>query len=357
VKKGYYIQFPGAAQKAVRNSLLLNQDPERFGQKLAQEANERSLSHVSLLGSGDGGKTLAAAIEAAAKYAPRTRWWGFSRNPWLVKHFYKAQANIYLQLSLDKNRFVALLNTIIRRPEKLELRAMNGLYPPTIDGDVVNEMKQAGFETLNLSLGSISSEQLQRFQRSCVRDAFDNALDLAETHGLDAVGYVIAGAPNQTAEASVTDLLFLAHRRVLAGVSVFYSSPGSPDFTLCEQLNILPPSFSLMRSSALPISHSTTRKEAVTILRLGRILNFMKFLVDSGKKLPHPEEIQTDRIDEKDLKDRTQIGITLLQWFLFDGKIRGVDPSGKIYEHAISTTVTWQFIEGLKRIEIRGVRT
>jgi hypothetical protein len=174
---------------------------------------------------------------------------------------------------------------------------------------------------------------------------------------MDAVGYVIAGAPNQAAETSVADLLFLAQRRVLAGVSVFYPSPGSADFKLCEKLHLLPSSFSLMRSSVLPISHLTTREEAVTILRLGRILNFMKFLMDNEEKIPAPGQIRVAGIDEKDLKNRTYIGIKLLQWFLYDGKIRGVEPSGDIYEHAISADVTRRFIEGLKRIEMRGVRT
>jgi hypothetical protein len=218
-------------------------------------------------------------------------------------------------------------------------------------------MKQAGFKTLNLSLGSISSEQLKRFKRSDVREAFDYVLNLAEVHGMDAVGYVIAGAPNQTAEDSVSDLLFLAKRRVLAGVSVFYPSPGSSDYKLCDKLNLLPASFSLMRSSALPISHATTRDEAITILRLGRIINFLKSMVDCGERLPVPEPVQSDRIDQKEIGDKAEIGKKLLQWFLFDGEIRGIMPSGEIYKHAISTDVTQQFLKGLKGIEIRGVRT
>jgi hypothetical protein len=83
----------------------------------------------------------------------------------------------------------------------------------------------------------------------------------------------------------------------------------------------------------------------------------MKFLMDRGKRLPPPEPIQTDSRYKNDLKDRTQIGIKLLKWFLFDGKIRGIEPSGEIYEHAISTSVTRQFVDGLKEIKIRGVRT
>ena len=80
---------------------------------------------------------------------------------------------------------------------------MNGLYPPSLDGEVVRSMKTAGFKTLNLSLGSTSSEQLKRFNRSDVRSAFERALQLAEDYELGAVGYVICAAPFQRVEDSL----------------------------------------------------------------------------------------------------------------------------------------------------------
>ena len=49
---------------------------------------------------------------------------------------------------------------------------MNGLYPPSLDEEVICAMQFAGFKTLNLSLGSSSKEQLRRFNRSDVRPAF-----------------------------------------------------------------------------------------------------------------------------------------------------------------------------------------
>ena len=231
---------------------------------------------------------------------------------------------------------------------------MNGLYPPTLDDEIIYAMKQAGFKTLNLSLVTVSLDQLKRFHRPDVTNSFDNALQLVEKHKLEAVGYIIAGAPFQRPETSIEDLLFLAKRRVLAGVSIFYPSPGSSDYRLCGRINILPKHFSLMRSSALPISHLTTREHTITILRLGRILNFMKSLLDNGFKLPDPKPFKEAKI--LNLKDRTEIGIKLLQWFFYDGKIRGVVPDGAVYEHAVSTDLTLRFIDGLNRIHIRGVR-
>ena len=257
-------------------------------------------------------------------------------------------------LSLDHRWFLKLLAEIKRRfsSNGLELRAMNGLYPPSLDEEVIRAMQTAGFRTLNLSLGSTSTDQLKRFNRSDVRAAFDRALNLAEDYGLNAVGYVICAAPYQGAEDSISDLLYLAQRRVLAGVSIFYPAPGSKDFDLCKKIGLLPDHFSCMRSSALPLAHTTGRKEAVTVLRLARILNFMKSLTDTGICIAADTAPASMRINNP--ADRTETSRRLLSKFLHDGKIRGVTPQGEVFEHLISEKLTHAFLTGLTAIDLRG---
>ena len=257
-------------------------------------------------------------------------------------------------LTLDRRWFARLLSGITTRfgNARLELRAMNGLFPPSLDDDVIAAMAAAGFRSLNLSLGSSSPAQLKKFQRPDVRAAFDAALASAQKYNLHCVGYVIAGAPQQSAADSVADLLYLAERRVLAGVSIFYPAPGSPDYRLCEELGLLPADFALMRSSALPISHTTDRQQSATLLRLGRALNFMKSLLDQGAKLPEPQNFKGSVMLNPD--DRRAVGIHLLSWFLSDGQIRGVDSRGKVYRHNISIALTRMFLEGLRQITLRG---
>ncbi|MCP4752170.1 MAG: B12-binding domain-containing radical SAM protein [Proteobacteria bacterium] len=256
-------------------------------------------------------------------------------------------------LSLDRKWFRALLDGIVRRfgGEGLELRAMNGLLPSSLDEETLLKMKSAGFKTLNLSLCSTSSAQLQRFNRPDVGHAFDRVLQWAGKLGLDAVGYIIAGGPYQDPEDTLSDLLYLAERRVLAGVSIFYPAPGSRDYRNCRDRGLLPDGFSSMRSTALPLSHTTTRQESATLLRLGRILNFMKYLADgaSGGDMTDRTAIQTDKLDQ-----RTGIGLRLLKVFLQDGGIRGMLPEGEIFEHDVSTDLTRRFIDGLKPIDVQG---
>ncbi len=257
-------------------------------------------------------------------------------------------------LALDRRWFLELLARITARfgAGALELRAMNGLYPPSLDAEVISAMRAAGFRALNLSLGATQPAQLARFKRADVRKAFDRALEAASAAGLTAVGYVIVGAPDQRAEDSLEDLLFLAERQVLAGVSVFYPAPGSVDFDRCRHLGVLPAHFSRMRASALPIAHATTRLEAVTLLRLGRVLNFMKHLRDVGAGLPVPG---ADTAASLDPADRVASGRALLAAFLADGVIRGITPQGEVYPHRGAAHLTAQFLEGLARVSLKGV--
>ena len=258
-------------------------------------------------------------------------------------------------LSLDRNWFLRLLEEIAQRfaRKQPELRAMNGLLPSSLDEQVIAAMKAAGFRTLNLSLGTTAKAQQKRFQRPDVCRAFERTLNLAQAYDLKAVGYIIVGAPFQKAADSLKDLLYLADHRVLAGTSVFYPSPGSKDYMLCASLGLLPQDFSGMRSSALPLSHSTTRKETVTLLRLSRIINFMKSLIDSEQPLPDPAPASDCIINPK---DRPNAGRQLLQFFLYDGIIRGVDPDGDVYEHEIDLELCKKFLVGIKSIRIRGCK-
>ena len=100
-----------------------------------------------------------------------------------------------------------------------------------------------------------------------------------------------------------------------------------------------------MRGSSLPISHTTDRAQAATLLRMGRILNFIKGLETEGIDLPTPDPDVRSRLEET---DRRAVGIRLLGWFLKDGKIRGLKSDGRVYEHMIDRELTRLFLYGLE---------
>jgi hypothetical protein len=181
--------------------------------------------------------------------------------------------------------------------------------------------------------------------------AFDRCLKWAAAQGLEAVGYIIVGGPDQTPETSIDDLVFLAQRRVLAGLSVFYPAPGSTDYRRCKELGILPSSFMAMRASAFPISQTTTRDQAVTLMRLGRMLNFMKHLIDIGSGMPAASPLSVKALDPA---DRISTGRRLLAAFFDDGLIRGITATGETYTHRICQQTTDLFLSRLSGVPISG---
>ena len=175
----------------------------------------------------------------------------------------------------------------------------------------------------------------------------NHLIGLAHNLGLACVGYLIVGAPFQDPLQSMEDLLYLWRNRVLVGVSVYYPAPGSADYEQCQRLNLLPEKISLFRSSALPLDHTTSRLQTVTLLRIGRIVNFMKMLIELGISIPEAETCGQTYISPS--TERLETGRMLLKWFFKDGNIRGVDADGQIYIHTAAKELVEKFIS-----EIRG---
>jgi len=110
-----------------------------------------------------------------------------------------------------------------------------------------------------------------------------------------------------------------------------------------------------MRSTAFPIEDTTSRIEAVTLLRLSRIINYMKYLIDTKGKIPE-EKPFCGQNKTAFFLDRQLLSEELLQWFLHDGKIRGVDAGGEIYTHIADNNLTQKFIKKIKKIHIAGIK-
>ena len=69
-------------------------------------------------------------------------------------------------MTLNRKWFLEIIGEITERfrGKNIELRAMNGLFPPSLDDNMITAMKGAGFKTLNLSLGSSSAEPAKAIQ-------------------------------------------------------------------------------------------------------------------------------------------------------------------------------------------------
>ncbi len=258
-------------------------------------------------------------------------------------------------LCADRRWFSNLLAAIRNRfgPQPFEMRAMNGLFAPALSRRIIQQMQQGGFKILNLALITTSPSQLRRFRRPDITAALDRVLSDSKRLGLNSVVYIIVAGPDQRPGQSVDDLIFLARRRVLAGVSVFYPCPGSDDYEWCRGRHLLPDQLSLLRATVLPLAHHTSRLEAVTLLRLGRVLNFMKSLIDQGRGLPKP--CAPEKLAGLP-GSRPETGRVLLAGFLNDGLIRGIDDDGSIYVHRTDSKLCTLFLERLRGVKLDGSR-
>jgi tRNA A37 methylthiotransferase MiaB len=185
--------------------------------------------------------------------------------------------------AFDKRRAKRLLNLIIAAfgQEGLQLSAMNGVSFISLDRELLSLMKQAGFRELNLSLVSVDPLIREEMRRPGGMEGFDEIAAEAARVGLHVIAYAILGMPGQTVAEMVATLIYLMGRRILIGPSVYYPTPGTSLFRRCQQEGLLPPAFSPWRSSALPIETAEfNRLDIVTLLRLARLINFLKGRMD-----------------------------------------------------------------------------
>jgi radical SAM superfamily enzyme YgiQ (UPF0313 family) len=183
-------------------------------------------------------------------------------------------------LTINRNRTKTLFKEIITRFEKyqLQLSAMNGLMADSLDEELVQLMKTAGFEWLNIPLVSGSAEVQKKINRSQSQQQFLKVVEWAQQHRLKVVAYIILGLPEDTLIQMLDDVMFLAELPVLIGPSIFYPPPGSKTFSNCVQNNYISgKDYSLYRSTAIPVeTKNFSRKDLITLFRLIRFVNYLK---------------------------------------------------------------------------------
>ncbi len=235
--------------------------------------------------------------------------------------------------TFDKARAKRLLSLIIDSlgTEGLQLTAMNGVSFASLDGELLCLMKQAGFQEVNLSLVSVDPAVKEELQRPGRAGGFDEIAAEATGVGLNVIAYAILGMPNQTVAEMIDTLVYLMGRRVLIGPSVYYPCPGTVLFDRCQQGDILPPHISQWRSSALPIETTAfNRLDIATLLRLARVINFLKGRMDRGeleegmtwKKL---SQMLQDTVKEKRPGWRELLALLINERCFFSSRL---DPTG-----------------------------
>ena len=287
-----------------------------------------------------------------------------------VRHFDFEDDN----LTINKNHVKRLLQEIIRHfgSYKLTLSAMNGLLADTLDEELIQLMKTAGFEWLNIPLVSGSPEIQENLNRNQSRQKFSTTVSWAQKYGLKVVAYLILGLPEDTLDQMLDDILFLAELPVLIGPSIFYPSPGSETFTQCVKKGLITGTdFSCYRSSAVSVeTENFSRRDVITLFRIVRIINFLKKLIDEHLSNDQylARFIQSLSIESSDLKfkqklSQEQIGILLIDQLLQHQKLRGLrlknqsrdDVEYDWIDYKITPDIVTRFITKIDNKTIAGI--
>jgi len=238
-------------------------------------------------------------------------------------------------LTIDRNRAKKLFGEIANRFSNynLTLSVMNGVLADTLDEELIELMKLAGFEWLNIPLVSGSPRIQQQVKRNQSYQHFSDVISWAQKYRLKIVAYLIIGLPEDNLDQMIDDIVFLAGLPVLIGPSIFYPPPGSVTFKNCIQKGyITGTDYVLYRSSAVPVeTEDFSRQDLITLFRLVRTINFIKHLIDhfgSGEPnlidyLQQNMPPANTLIFERKLK-RNEIGILLSNQLFREYRLKGL---------------------------------
>jgi len=131
--------------------------------------------------------------------------------------------------TLDQPRAMQLLNVMLEEfgEDGLQLFAMNGLSIFSLNKELLEMMKRAGFRHLDLSLGSISRHASTHINRPYDPEKTALVLNQAAAYRLPTTTYIIYGIPGHSLEDMVQSLHYLMGQKTLIGPSIFYPTPGT----------------------------------------------------------------------------------------------------------------------------------
>jgi radical SAM superfamily enzyme YgiQ (UPF0313 family) len=158
----------------------------------------------------------------------------------------------------------------------VELVAMNGISYLSLDAELLQLMKEAGFTRLNLALVSSDTSVLETTKRPHTVAKYLEVVEAAHRLGFEITSYQILGLPFEPLASMVQTLVFAARLPVLLGASPFYLTPGSP---IQRQLGVTFSEADYVRARLTAMAwegRDFTRDDVYTLFITTRILNFLK---------------------------------------------------------------------------------
>jgi radical SAM superfamily enzyme YgiQ (UPF0313 family) len=218
-------------------------------------------------------------------------------------------------LTYYKNTFKELCRRLIERfPNgELEFVAMNGISYLSLDDELLELMRRAGFSHLNLALVSSDKTVRETTKRPHTLEAYLKVVRNAHGLGFQIVSYQILGLPNESLESMIQTLAFNARLPVLLGASPYYQTPNAP---IARGLPLTETDYVKARLTAMAIeTDGFSRDDIYTLFVTTRILNFLK-------GLPLRGSMEFADLLGREWKDtRTQAGFEVLKGLIETEKL------------------------------------
>lgn len=178
-------------------------------------------------------------------------------------------------------------------PEKdVQFLAMNGISYLSLDEELLELMKRAGFTHLNLALVTSDTAVRETTKRPHTVKKYLETVTQASRLGFKIVSYQILGLPSESLDSMIQTLVFAAAQPVLLGASMFYLTPNSP-----IAAHFPPPSerdIFLSRLTAMAVETGEFQREDIfTLFVTTRILNFLKGLRFSEESVTLEEALES----------------------------------------------------------------
>ncbi|MEE9149738.1 MAG: radical SAM protein [Candidatus Tectomicrobia bacterium] len=218
-------------------------------------------------------------------------------------------------LTFYKSAFKELCRRLIARfPQRqMEFVAMNGISYLSLDDEMLDLMRQAGFSRLNLALVSSDTTVRETTKRPHTLAAYLKVVNKAFDLGFHMVSYQILGLPQESLASMVQTLACHTRLPVLLGASPFYQTPDAP---MARGLSLNTQDYVRARLTAMAIETESCRREDLyTLFVTTRIINFLK-----GFHLP--ESVTLAALLTQPWPDhRVHLGCTLLQRLVEEGTL------------------------------------
>lgn len=244
--------------------------------------------------------------------------------------------------------FVPEMKELCRRivaelPHDIELVAMNGLSYASLDSELLELMRAAGFSQLNLSLVSADAGVRRATKRPHTLEQYRAVVQQAHALGFGIVSYQILGLPGETLDSMIETLVLQAGLPILLGASPFYLIPGSPlakDFPPQSEAD-----FVRARLTALAIeTEHVTRDQLYTLFITTRVIDFLKGLSFEGEATTLTALLAATEACE----GRERIGLELLATLRADGVLYAATKQGRVCREHFDASL---FAEVFARLE------